>query len=48
VYLPRHFEQTDPAQLHALMRTLFGHVARANLLWHHAQGQRVLAVFQEP
>jgi transcriptional regulator len=83
MYLPRHFEQTDPARLHGLMRehplatlitlaadgvtadhvplefdpapgpdaahgTLFGHVARANPLWQHAHGQRVLAVFQGP
>ncbi len=28
--------------------TLLGHVARANPLWQHAQGQAVLAVFQGP
>ncbi len=28
--------------------TLLGHVARANPLWQHAQGQTVLAVFQGP
>lgn len=77
MYLPRHFEQTDPATLQALMREhplatlvtvtpdgpcadlvpleydaatqeLRGHVARANPLWRHADGQRVLAVFNGP
>jgi transcriptional regulator len=74
MYLPKHFEQTDPAALHALMvahplatlvtpgadgitadaiplehvhalGVLRGHVARANPLWKHADGARVLAVF---
>jgi transcriptional regulator len=77
MYLPKHFEQTDPAALHALMaehalatlvtsgehgitadhvplefdastQTLRGHVARANPLWRHAQGQPVMAVFCGP
>lgn len=80
MYLPRHFEQSDPAALHGLLRqhplatlvstseqgltadhlpleydphagphgTLFGHVARANPLWRHAQGAPVLAVFSGP
>jgi transcriptional regulator len=77
MYLPAHFEQHDPAALHALMRehplatlivatpdgptadliplmlsddarSLQGHVARANPLWKHADGTRVLAVFQGP
>lgn len=75
MYLPKHFEQHDPAALQALMRdhplaalvstgadgltadhlpleydadsrTLRGHVARANPLWQHANGQPVLAVFR--
>lgn len=77
MYLPKHFEQQDPAALHALMqqhplaalvstaadgitadhvpleydiesRTLRGHVARANPLWQHADGQPVLAIFGGP
>lgn len=77
MYLPKHFEQSDPDALHALMRahplamlvstgddgvtadhlplefdaetsTLRGHVARANPLWRHADGQTVLAVFRGP
>jgi transcriptional regulator len=75
MYLPKHFEQHDPAALQGLMRehplamlvttgadgvtadhvpleydsasgTLRGHVARANPLWRHADGQPVLAVFR--
>jgi transcriptional regulator len=75
MYLPKHFEQNDPAALQALMRehplaalvsssadgltadhvpleydasanTLRGHVARANPLWRHAEGQPVLAIFR--
>ncbi len=74
MYLPKHFEQNDPAALQALMRehplaalvttgadgitadhvpleydaashSLRGHVARANPLWRHADGQPVLAIF---
>lgn len=80
MYLPSHFEQTDPAALHALLRehplatlvstgpqgltadlipleldpsvgphgVLRGHVARANPLWRHADGQPVLVMFQGP
>ena len=77
MYLPKHFEQQDPAALHGLMlqhplatlvstaadgitadhvpleydvdsRTLRGHVARANPLWQHADGQPVLAIFSGP
>ena len=80
MYLPAHFEQTDPEALQALMRehplatlvsrapdgltadhvplefdarvgghgALHGHVARANLLWRHAAGSPVLAVFNGP
>jgi len=77
MYLPKHFEQHDPAALQALMRehplaalvssgadgitadhlpleydaashTLRGHVARANPLWQHADGQPVLAIFRGP
>jgi transcriptional regulator len=77
MYLPKHFEQTDPAALHGLMvahplatlitpgadgitadavplehhpalGVLRGHVARANPLWKHADGQAVLAVFNGP
>jgi transcriptional regulator len=77
MYLPKHFEQTDPAALHGLMvahplatlvshgaegitadavpleydparGVLRGHVARANPLWKHADGQSVLAVFNGP
>lgn len=75
MYLPKHFEQNDPAALQALMHehplaalvttgadgltadhvpleydaasnTLHGHVARANPLWRHADGQPVLAIFR--
>lgn len=75
MYLPKHFEQHDPAALQGLMRehplavlvttgadgvtadhvpleydtasgVLRGHVARANPLWRHADGQPVLAVFR--
>jgi transcriptional regulator len=75
MYLPKHFEQNDPAALQALMHehplaalvttaadgltadhvpleydaasnTLRGHVARANPLWRHADGQPVLAIFR--
>jgi transcriptional regulator len=75
MYLPKHFEQNDPAALQDLMRehplaalvstgadgltadhlpleydaasnTLHGHVARANPLWQHADGQPVLAIFR--
>lgn len=80
MYLPQHFEQTDPAALQGLISahplaalvtrgadgitadhiplefhaaigehgTLRGHVARANPLWKHADGQAVLAIFQGP
>jgi transcriptional regulator len=77
MYLPRHFEQNDPAALRWLMHEhplaalvtvadgsltadhlpleydadanlLRGHVARANPLWRHADGQPVLAIFGGP
>ena len=80
MYLPRHFEETRDAVMHALVHahplgllvtrdgeelqadslpfmldagrgprgTLVAHVARANPLWRHANGQRVLAAFQGP
>lgn len=37
-----------PLEFDAVTRTLRGHVARANPLWRHADGQAVLAVFRGP